>query len=104
MLDRYETWGVTAHVLAEQGFDTGDILAQDLFPTDPQESHETLLIKCQMAARRLATGPLGRDLPERWRRREPQGDGSYCPRVNDSDRTLDFRQDVAEVLPVLGQQ
>lgn len=98
VLDRYESWGVTAHVLAEQGFDTGDILAQDLFPTDPRESHETLLIKCQMAARRLALGPVGRELSERWRRPEPQGDGSYWPRVNDSDRTLDFRQDVDAVL------
>ena len=36
VLDRYETWGVTAHVLAEEGFDTGDILAQDLFGLGPQ--------------------------------------------------------------------
>ncbi|WP_232631463.1 methionyl-tRNA formyltransferase [Methylobacterium sp. Leaf118] len=94
----YESWGVTAHVLAEQGFDTGDILAQDLFPVTPRESHESLLVKCQMAARRLALGPVGRDLPERWRRPEPQGDGSYWPRVTDADRTLDFRQDVEAVL------
>jgi methionyl-tRNA formyltransferase len=98
VLDRYETWGVTAHVLAEQGFDTGDILAQDLFALDPRESHETLLIKCRLAARRLAAGPIGRDLADRWRRPEPQGDGSYWQRVNDADRTLDFRQDVDTVL------
>ena len=97
VLDRYETWGVTAHVLAE-GFDTGPILAQDMFALAPQESHETLLAKCQMAARRLAVGPLGRDLPSRWRRAEPQGDGSYWPRASDADRTLDFRQDVDSIL------
>ena len=97
VLDRYETWGVTAHVLAD-GFDTGDILAQDMFPLGPQESHETLLAKCQMSARRLVTGPLGRDLPGRWRRAEPQGDGSYWPRATDGDRTLDFKQDVATIL------
>ncbi len=34
VLDRYETWGVTAHVLAD-GFDTGDILAQDIFDAQP---------------------------------------------------------------------
>jgi methionyl-tRNA formyltransferase len=97
VLDRYETWGVTAHVLAD-GFDTGDILAQEIFGLSPRESHETLLAKCQMAARRLAAGPLGRDLPNRWRRAEPQGDGSYWPRATDADRTLDFRQDVETVL------
>lgn len=97
VLDRYETWGVTAHVLAD-GFDTGDILAQEIFGLSPRESHETLLAKCQMAARCLAAGPLGRDLPNRWRRSEPQGDGSYWPRATDADRTLDFRQDVETVL------
>lgn len=97
VLDRYETWGVTAHVLAD-GFDTGDILAQEIFALSPRESHETLLAKCQMAARRLAAGPLGRDLPNRWKRSEPQGDGSYWPRATDADRTLDFRQDVETVL------
>lgn len=97
VLDRYETWGVTAHVLAD-GFDTGDILAQDMFALSPLESHETLLAKCQMAARRLAIGPLGRDLPGRWRRAEPQGDGSYWSRASDADRTLDFRQEVDTIL------
>ena len=97
ILDAYETWGVTAHVLAE-GFDTGDILAQDIFALDGAETHETLLAKCQMAARRLATGPIAETLAERWRNPEPQGDGSYWPRVSDADRTLDFRQDVAQVL------
>lgn len=94
----YETWDVTAHVLAEEGFDTGDILAQELFGLGPQESHESLLAKCQMAARRLAAGPLARELPQRWRRPEPQGDGSYWPRASDADRTLDFRAGVDAVL------
>ncbi len=62
VLDGYETWGVTAHVLAEAGFDTGDIIAQEIFPLRPGETHETLLAKCQMSARRLAAGPLARDL------------------------------------------
>ena len=97
VLDRYETWGVTAHVLAD-GFDTGHILAQDIFELSPLESHETLLAKCQMASRRIAVGPLGRDLPSRWRRAEPQGDGSYWARATDADRTLDFRQDVESIL------
>ncbi|MCJ2124428.1 formyltransferase family protein [Methylobacterium sp. J-077] len=97
VLDCYETWGVTAHVLAD-GFDTGDILAQDIFSLEAIESHETVLAKCQMAARRLAAGPLGKELPARWRRAEPQGDGSYWQRATDADRTLDFRQEVEPIL------
>ena len=62
-------WGVTAHVLAEEGFDTGDILAQERFPLSPLESHETLLAKCQMAARRLAAGPIARRPARRSGRR-----------------------------------
>ena len=77
---------------------TGDILAQERFPLAAVESHETLLAKCQMAARRIAAGPIARDLPALWRTPAPQGTGSYWPRVNDTDRTLDFRKDVAEVL------
>lgn len=98
ILDSYETWGVTAHVLAEDGFDTGDILAQEIFSLSPNETHEALLAKCQMAARRLAAGPVARELPARWKRPEPQGDGSYWARANDGDRTLDFRQDVDTIL------
>ena len=97
ILESYESWGVTAHVLAE-GFDTGDILAQEIFPLTSAETHESLLTKCQMAARRLASGPIARALPERWRAAEPQGDGSYWPRASDADRTLDFRGDVESVL------
>lgn len=98
ILDSYETWGVTAHVLAEDGFDTGDILAQDIFAVDPLETHETLLSKCRMASQRLASGPIGKEIANRWRSAEPQGDGSYWPRVTDADRTLDFRQDIDAVL------
>ena len=85
-------------MLAEEGFDTGDILAQDIFATEPSETHETLLAKCQMAARRLSSGPIATDLAARWRSPEPQGDGSYWPRVTDADRTLDFRAEVGTIL------
>ncbi|MCJ2084020.1 methionyl-tRNA formyltransferase [Methylobacterium sp. J-090] len=96
--DAHTEWGVTAHVLGEEGFDTGDILAQERFALSGDETHESLLSKCQIAARRLAAGPIARDLPARWREAEPQGEGSYWPRVTDADRTLDFRSDVAAIL------
>ncbi|NEU13052.1 formyl transferase [Methylobacterium sp. BTF04] len=96
--DAHDTWGVTAHVLAEEGFDTGDILAQENFAVAPGETHETLLAKCQMAARRIAFGAIARDLPARWKAATPQGEGSYWPRVSDADRTLDFRAGVEAIL------
>ncbi|KQP94843.1 formyl transferase [Methylobacterium sp. Leaf113] len=96
--DAQSEWGVTAHVLAEEGFDTGDILAQERFPLGALESHETLLAKCQMAASRIASGPIARDLPALWKAPVPQGTGSYWPRVTDADRTLDFRSEVDAIL------
>ena len=96
--DARDSWGVTAHVLAEEGFDTGDILAQETFAMAPQETHETLLARCQIAARRLASGPIARDLPARWQAAQPQGEGSYWARATDADRTLDFRTDVEAIL------
>lgn len=96
--DGHSDWGVSAHVLAEEGFDTGDILAQERFAIAPGETHETLLAKCQMAARRIAKGPIARELPALWTSAKPQGNGSYWPRVTDADRTLDFRTEVEAIL------
>lgn len=57
VLDGYESWGVTAHVLAEQGFDTGDILAQDIFPSTVTRPTR----RCSPSARwRHAASPSGR--------------------------------------------
>ena len=96
ILDGYERWGVTAHAL-DPGFDTGAILCQEQFPLSPAETHETLLAKCQMSARRLATA-RGRDCPDRWRAARPQSGGSYFPRAHDGQRTLEWSQEVAVIL------
>lgn len=98
ILDGHESWGVTAHVLAEEGFDTGDILASAAFALTPAETHETLLTRCQIAAAGLARETIAPDLPRLWREARPQGTGSYWPRATDADRVLDFRQDVEAVL------
>lgn len=98
ILEGREAWAVTAHVLAEEGFDTGDVLAAEPFALSPAETHETLLAKCQMAAARLARERIGPDLPQLWRAARPQDEGSYWPRASDADRTLDFRADVEDVL------
>lgn len=96
LLSRQTTWGVTAHRLAPD-FDTGDILAQELFPLTEGETHDTLLAKCQVASGRIARA-IAADLQGCFQRARPQGPGTYWRRTGDEDRTLDFAAGVADCL------
>ncbi|QFU16957.1 methionyl-tRNA formyltransferase [Microvirga thermotolerans] len=96
ILDRVPEWGVTAHVL-HPAFDTGPILAQETFPLAPDENHDRLLARCQMAARRIAAR-LADDLPRLWDRASPQGPGSYWPRMTQAHRTVNWNGSVDDVL------
>jgi methionyl-tRNA formyltransferase len=96
ILDRRTEWGISAHVLAPVS-KLGAVLARETFPTEPLETHDTLLMKCQMGAKRLATR-IAADLPGLWDRAEPQGAGSYWPRITEAQRTLDWSKDVETVL------
>lgn len=96
ILDDRTDWGMSIHGLVP-AFDTGPIIAQDLFPLDPLETHDTLLAKCQMASKRLAAA-LAADLPRLWAAARPQTGGSYWPRITEGQRTLDFTRSVADVL------
>jgi methionyl-tRNA formyltransferase len=92
-------WGVTAHVL-DPSFDTGAILGQEIFPLTPDETHDSLLAKCQMASSRLSRR-LAHGLPRAWAEAQPQGEGSYWPRISDPERTIDWTGTVAEVMRVI---
>ncbi|GEO14936.1 methionyl-tRNA formyltransferase [Microvirga aerophila] len=96
ILDASPEWGVTAHVL-EPAFDTGPMIAQERFALAPDESHDTLLARCQIAARRIA-GTLADRLPELWQNARPQGEGSYWPRMTQVQRTIDWSGTVSDVL------
>lgn len=96
ILEGWTEWGVTAHAL-EPSFDTGAIVAQKRFPLASDETHDTLLVKCQMAAKDLAAGLAG-DLPRLWTEARPQGPGSYWPRVTQAHRTVDWSGSVEDVL------
>ncbi|MCB8822652.1 methionyl-tRNA formyltransferase [Microvirga rosea] len=96
ILDGLPEWGVTAHAL-QPAFDTGPIVAQELFRLDADENHDRLLAKCQMAAKRLAS-LLAEDLPRLWSHAQPQGSGSYWPRMTQVQRTLDWDKTVDDVL------
>ncbi|KLK91042.1 formyl transferase [Microvirga vignae] len=96
ILDEVPEWGVTAHAL-EPAFDTGPILAQKHFALSPQETHDTLLARCQMAAKEIA-GQLAEDLPRLWEEAKPQGPGTYWPRITQADRTIDWTESVEDIL------
>lgn len=93
--DRHE-WAVSCHRL-DADFDTGAILAEDRFVLDADTWHETLQLKLQMSARRLAAR-VAADFAALWADGRPQGDGSYWPRTSDAQRTLDYTRPVAEVM------
>ncbi|MGO4705835.1 methionyl-tRNA formyltransferase [Microvirga sp. 2MCAF38] len=96
VLDEFPEWGVTAHALAPS-FDTGPIIAQDRFALTRSDTHDTLLTKCQMAAKRVAH-TLADDLPGLWAQASPQGQGSYWPRATQRERTLDWTRNVDHIL------
>jgi methionyl-tRNA formyltransferase len=96
ILDGHGSWGMTAHALAPS-FDTGPIVAQRRFALTPADTHDTLLAKCQMAAKAIAAD-LADNLPDLWREAEPQGAGSYWPRVTQAQRTVTWKASVADTL------
>ena len=96
ILEAWPEWGVTAHAL-DPSFDTGPILAQKLFPLSPDETHDSLLAKCQMASKQIAA-LLADDLPRLWAQASPQGAGNYWPRMTQAQRTIDWTQGVRAVL------
>jgi methionyl-tRNA formyltransferase len=96
ILDGLPEWGMTVHAL-EPAFDTGAIVAQKRFALSSGESHDTLLSKCQMAAKELA-GEIASDLPRLWTEAKPQGQGTYWPRVTQAQRTVSWNGGVQDVL------
>jgi len=95
LLDRQTRWGVTCHKVAPD-FDTGDILASRSFELTPDECHESLDLKCQMAANQLATA-VAMNLDALWVEAQPQGKGHYVKLWTDAERTLDFKRTVEEL-------
>ncbi|GAA7757980.1 MULTISPECIES: methionyl-tRNA formyltransferase [Cupriavidus] len=95
MEDRRD-WAVTCHRVSP-AFDAGDILAAEPVLLTTDECHETLQLKLQLAARKLATR-VASDFRSMWNTSQPQSGGSYWPKLTDADRTLDFTGPVAEIL------
>jgi methionyl-tRNA formyltransferase len=96
ILEQSPTWGLTCHKI-EHEFDSGDVLKAVEFPLAPDEDHDSLDLKLQMAARPLAAD-IAVNLVEYWNAATAQGPGRYYPKWTDADRRLDFSQPVAQVL------
>lgn len=96
ILGQASHWAVSCHKL-EAAFDAGDVLRSLEFPLGADEDHDSLDLKLQLAARRLASD-VGANFEHYWQAAVPQSDGSYFPPWTDADRRLDFSQSVAQIL------
>ncbi len=94
--ENWPFWGVTCHKVTND-IDQGDILATDRFPLQNDECHESLDLKIQMSAKRLANR-LAHNLPELWNQATPQQAGSYWPKTTIKERVIDFNQPIEKIM------
>jgi methionyl-tRNA formyltransferase len=96
LLEDRKSWAVTCHKISEK-FDRGDILATQYFPLSHDECHESLDIKIQFSARRLAA-TVAQKLPTLWDAAKPQGPGNYWPRLKIRDAIIDLKRPVEDIM------
>lgn len=96
ILEERTSWAVTCHQINEK-FDQGDVLDAEHFPIDQDETHDSLRLKIQMAASRLA-GRIAAEFEYLWRGAIPQAAGSYWPRWLDQDRAINFTQTIDDIM------
>ncbi len=96
ILENHATWGVTCHRLTAR-IDAGEILAAEHFPLRADECHESLDLRVQIAARRLADR-VARNFAELWQTAAPQGDGTYWPKITLADKGVDLSRPVDDLL------
>jgi methionyl-tRNA formyltransferase len=96
ILDRRDSWAVTCHRLARE-IDSGEILGAESFPMRADECHESLDLKVQMAAKRLAARLAG-CFVESWERAAPQGEGAYWKLPGLRERVINFHAPVDSIL------
>lgn len=96
ILERRAEWGIACHRISE-AFDQGDVLDAERFPMATDECHESLRLKTQMAAGRLAAR-IAPGLETLWRAALPQGPGSYWRLWTEAERRLDFTRPVQDIM------
>jgi len=95
ILHQHRHWAVTCHQI-DANYDTGAIIADEQFAIDQFDTHESLNLKVQMAAGRLATR-IGREFGALWSGAKIQSEGDYWPLFSTIDRTIDFADSVAHI-------
>lgn len=96
ILENLPEWGISCHKL-EQEFDRGDVLRIERFALAPDEDHDSLDLKTQLASRRLAL-EVASHFESDWQNAAPQDEGSYHSLWTQEERQLDFTQTVAQIL------
>jgi methionyl-tRNA formyltransferase len=96
IVDRWDHWAVSCHQVTPQ-FDRGKILASEKFPLTDDECHDSLNLKIQMAAKRLATRVAGQ-FDQLWQQAIPQEAGSYWPKYRLAETVIDFHQPIEIIL------
>ena len=96
ILEQAASWGVSCHKV-EAELDAGDVLASIEFALSPDEDHDSLDLRVQLAAKRLAAD-VADHLADYWGAAKRQASGSYYPKWSEADRRLDFSKTVASLL------
>ena len=96
ILEEAATWGLSCHKV-EHELDSGDVLRSVEFPLAPDEDHDSLDLRLQLAARPLAID-IADHLVEYWNTAKPQVGGTYHPQWSEAQRRLDFSQTVGQIL------
>jgi methionyl-tRNA formyltransferase len=96
ILENRNFWGVACHRLTPK-IDSGEILAVEEFPLRPDECHESLDLKIQMAAKRLATRVAGQ-FTELWEAARPQEGGVYWKNYELAEHIINFQSPVDDIM------
>ncbi len=96
ILEARPSWAVTCHRISDK-YDQGDILDAQHFAIDPDETHDSLRLKIQMEASKLATR-IAAGFDPLWDGAAEQGPGSYWPVWSEQERSVDFTQPVATIM------
>lgn len=96
ILENRPEWGISCHKV-EHDFDRGDVLRVAPFPVAPDEDHDSLDLKTQLAARRLAI-EVATHFESDWANATPQAEGTYHSKWTREERQLDFTHTVDQIL------
>jgi methionyl-tRNA formyltransferase len=99
IMEKRRRWAMSCHKVIHE-FDSGDLLDTEEFGLFDGESHETLNLKLQMAAGRLAKR-VAPNFVESWNAARAQGPGEYWPLFTEPERTIDFKASVADAMRML---